>query len=204
LDDLKLCLVTDRALTADLVGTIRACVDAGLPAVQVREKDLSALELAALARRVRAVAADRMVIVNDRVDVAVAVGADAVQRTSASLAIADIREVAGTRLLVGASVHSRDEALDAEAEGADWIVFGPVYDTPSKRAFGPPQGLAALEAVAAAVTVPVVAIGGMTPWRVAEVMRAGAIGVAAISAILAAPFPADATREFLEAIDKCR
>ncbi|MBI1736739.1 MAG: thiamine phosphate synthase [Candidatus Rokubacteria bacterium] len=206
MDELRLCLVTDRSRCPDLVPAIAACVAAGLRAVQLREKDLGALELAALARRVREVTrgGDAMLIVNDRVDVALAVGADAVQRTGASLTVADMRAVAGARLRIGASVHSRAEALDADAAGADFIVFGPVYDTPSKRRFGPPQGLAALEAVAAAVRVPVVAIGGVTPARVPELMTAGAAGIAVISGILAAPSPAVATREFLEAIDKCR
>lgn len=204
MDELRLCLVTDRSLRPDLVQAVAACVDAGLPAVQLREKDLGAPELVALARRVRAVTRDRMLVVNDRVDVALAVGADAVQRTGVSLTIADMRAVAGRRVRIGASVHSRTEALDAEAAGADWIVFGPVYDTPSKRKFGAPQGLAALEDVARAVRLPVVAIGGVTASRVPELMSAGAAGVAVISGILAAPSPADATREFLEAIDKCR
>src|SRR5207247_5136225 len=91
-------------------------------------------------------------------------------------------------------------ALQAEREGADWLVFGPVYDTPSKRMYGPPQGLDKLARVAAAVRIPVVAIGGITPERVGEVRQAGARGVAVVSAILAADSPADATRRFLEAL----
>lgn len=137
---------------------------------------------------------------NDRADVALAVGADAVQRTYASLSVAEIRTVVEKRLSICASVHSREDALAAEAEGADWIVFGPVYDTASKRRYGPSQGLAKLEAVTGAVRIPVIAIGGITPERVGEVRAAGAHGVAAISAILAADSPADATRSFLDAL----
>jgi thiamine-phosphate pyrophosphorylase len=178
------------------------CVAAGLPAVQVREKDLSAADLAALCRRLRAPTRERgaLLIVNDRADVALAVGADAVQRTYASLSVAEIRSVVEKRLSICASVHSREDALAAEAEGADWIVFGPVYDTASKRRYGPPQGLAKLEAVARAARIPVIAIGGITPERVHEVRGCGAHGVAAISAILAADSPADATRRFLDAL----
>jgi thiamine-phosphate pyrophosphorylase len=202
LDELRLCLVTDRTQTGgrDLVDVIRECLVAGLPAVQVREKDLGAADLAALCRAVRGPTADRgaLLIVNDRVDVALAVGADAVQRTSTSLPIADIRAIADKRLRIGASVHSLDEGRAAEAAGADWIVFGPVYDTPSKRRYGPPQGIGALERLARAVDVPVIAIGGITPERVSDVCRAGAHGVAVISAILAAPSPADMTRRFLD------
>jgi thiamine-phosphate pyrophosphorylase len=205
LDELRLCLVTDRRQTPgrDLVDVVRECVAAGLPCLQVREKDLSALELAALCRRLQAVGAPRrpLLVVNDRVDVALAVGADGVQRTHASLVVRDIVAIAESRLLVGVSSHSLEESIEAEQAGADWITFGPVYDTPSKRIYGTPQGLAALEQVARAVRVPVIAIGGITPERVREVRAAGARGVAVISALLAAPSPALATRRFLEALE---
>lgn len=205
MDELRLTLVTDRTQTRgrDLAALVLECVAAGLPAVQVREKDLSAAELAALCRRLRGPTRERgaLLIVNDRADVALAVGADAVQRTYSSLSVAEIRSVIEKRLSICASVHSRDDALSAEAEGADWIVFGPVYDTASKRRYGSPQGLAKLEAVTRAVRIPVIAIGGITPERVGEVRAAGAHGLAAISAILAADSPADATRRFLDALD---
>jgi len=206
LDELRLCLVTDRAQTRgrDLVDVVVECVAAGLPAVQVREKSLPAADLAALCRRLREPTRERgaLLIVNDRADVALAVGADAVQRTHASLSVAEIRAVVDKRLRVGASTHSRDDAITAEAEGADWIVFGPVYDTPSKRQYGAPQGLRNLEAVVAAVSLPVIAIGGITAERVGEVRGAGARGVAAISAILSADSPRDATKRFLDALNR--
>jgi thiamine-phosphate pyrophosphorylase len=202
LDELRLCLVTDRTHTRgrDLVTVVAECLAAGLSAVQVREKDLGAGELATLCRRLRPLTldAEALLIVNDRVDVALAVGADAVQRTSTSLSVRDMIAVADKRLHIGASVHSLQEAIDAESHGADWVVFGPVYDTPSKRAYGPAQGLAPLEAVARAVGVPVIAIGGITPDRVSEIRAAGAAGVAVISAILEAESPADATARFLD------
>jgi thiamine-phosphate pyrophosphorylase len=202
LDELSLCLVTDRTRTRgrDLVAVAGECLAAGLSALQVREKDLGAGELATLCRRLRALTldAEALLIVNDRVDVALAVGADAVQRTSTSLSVRDMIAVADKRLHIGASVHALQEAIDAESQGADWVVFGPVYDTPSKRAYGPAQGLARLEAVARVVGVPVIAIGGITPERVAEVRAAGAAGVAVISAILEADSPRDATLRFLD------
>lgn len=205
MDELRLSLVTDRTQTRgrDLASVVEECLAAGLPAVQVREKDLPAAEVAALCRRLREPTRARgaLLIVNDRADVALAVGADAVQRTNASLSIADIRAVAD-KLRIGASVHSWQDAVAAEGEGADWIVFGPIYDTASKRRYGAPQGLAKLDAVVRAVRIPVVAIGGITPERVAEVRAAGAHGVAAISAILSADSPATATRRFLEALTK--
>lgn len=204
MDELRLCLVTDRRQTrdGDLVAVVGNCLAAGLRAVQVREKDLSAAELARLCRALREPtrAAGALLVVNDRVDVALAVGADGVQRTTTSLPIADIRAVADKRLQVGASVHSLPEAIEAERDGADWVFFGPIYDTPSKRAYGAPQGLGALERVARSVRVPVIAIGGITAERVREVRAAGAHGVAVISAILSAASPAAATRAFLEAL----
>jgi thiamine-phosphate pyrophosphorylase len=207
LDDLSLCLVTDRHQTRgrELVAVVRECMAAGLPAVQVREKDLGAAELLALCRELRAATRDAgaRLIVNDRVDVALAAGADAVQRTHTSLPIPAIRAIADTRLRIGASVHSLEEARAAAELGADWLVFGPVYDTPSKRAYGPPQGVSALAAVAAAVRVPVIAIGGITPERVREVREARAAGVAVISAILADESPAAATRRFRQALCAC-
>jgi thiamine-phosphate pyrophosphorylase len=204
LDELRLCLVTDRRQTRErpLPEIVAACLAVGLPAVQLREKDLGAIELAHLGRELRVLTADRgaLLIVNDRIDVALAVGADGVQRTSTSLPVADLVAVADKRLRVGASVHSREEARAAERAGADWLFFGPVYDTPSKRLYGPPQGLPSLEQVCAAVGVPVIAIGGITPERVADVRRAGAAGVAVISAILSAEAPAEATGRFLAAL----
>jgi thiamine-phosphate pyrophosphorylase len=197
-----LCLVTDRTQTGrrELAEVVRECAAVGLPAVQVREKDLTAGDLAGLCRRLRAVASDVLLVVNDRVDVALAVGADGVQRTSVSLPIDDIRAIAGRRLLIGASVHSLADAVEAEVKGADWVVFGPIYETASKRRYGPPQGLGALEQVATGLRIPVVAIGGITPERVEDVCAAGAGGVAVISAILTAASPADATRRFLDVL----
>jgi thiamine-phosphate pyrophosphorylase len=204
LDQLSLTLVTDRSQTRgrEMTAVVAECLTAGLPAVQVREKDLGAADLAVLCRPLRALTRDHgaRLIVNDRVDVALAVGADGVQRTHASLAIDDIRAIAGRRLAIGASVHSLQDALDAERQGADWIVFGPVYDTPSKRRWGAPQGVDRLATVTAAVRIPVIAIGGITPERVAAVRAAGAAGVAAIAAILDTASPADATKRFLDVL----
>ncbi|OGK97605.1 MAG: thiamine-phosphate diphosphorylase [Candidatus Rokubacteria bacterium RIFCSPLOWO2_02_FULL_73_56] len=204
MDELRLTLVSDRTQTRgrELVTVVGDCLGAGLRAVQVREKDLGAADLAFLCRRIRVLTLDAqaLLIVNDRLDVALAVGADGVQRTSTSLDVEDIRRVAGPALRVGASVHSLPEALDAEAKGADFLVFGPIYETPSKRPYGPPQGLDRLAKLAAGVRRPVVAIGGITPARVRDVRLAGAFGVAAISAILDTDAPADATRRFLDAL----
>jgi len=206
LDELALTLVTDRTQTRgrDLVAVVGEALAAGLPSVQLREKDLGSGDLAFLARRLRDLARDTRarLIINDRVDVALAVGAAGVQRTHTSLGVEDIRKIAGHRLRIGASVHSLEDAVDAELKGADWVTFGPVYDTPSKRAYGPAQGLERLATVARGLRLPVVAIGGITPERVPEVLAAGARGVAVISGILAAASPADATRAYLRELKR--
>jgi thiamine-phosphate pyrophosphorylase len=185
-----------------LTEVVEACLEAGLRAVQLREKDLGVRELLSLATSLREPTRRHRgrLLVNDRADVALAAEADGVQRAHDSLPVTALREVGGPRFLIGASVHSVAEARAAAQEGADFLVFGPVYDTPSKRAYGPPQGLDALRRVTGEVPSPVLAIGGVTAERVREVLAAGAAGVGVISAILAAERPADATRAFLDAL----
>ena len=201
----SLCLVTDRSVvTGALEEAVEACLAAGLKAVQLREKDLPTRDLLSMAQTLRESTRRHgaRLFVNDRADVALAVGADGVQRAGSSLPVSALRSISPPGVLIGASVHSVAEARAAEPEGADFLFFGPVYDTPSKRRYGPPQGLAALERVAGAVRLPVFAIGGMTPARVAEVERAGAAGVAVIGAILGAGRPGDALKAFLDALGK--
>jgi thiamine-phosphate diphosphorylase len=201
----SLYLVTDRLIARrPLPDVVEECVDAGLRAVQLREKDLAVRDLLALAARLREATRRHgaRLLINDRADVALAAGADGVQRTHDSLPVEALRRIGPPPFLVAASVHSEAEAREAATGGADFLVFGPVYETPSKRAYGPPQGLAALRRVAAAVDRPVIAIGGITHARVAEVLAAGAAGVAVISAILAADRPADATKAFLDALGR--
>lgn len=201
--DFRLYLVTDRMQTVGrpLASVLQASASAGLPAVHVRERDLSARELLALLASIRAASGPLpKLLLNDRLDVALAADLDGVHLRSESLPVAVARRLLGDRKLLGVSTHAVEEARHAADAGADFVVFGPIYDTPSKRAYGAPQGLAALEAVARAVSIPVFAIGGISVARVAEVRRAGAFGVAVISALLAAPDCAVETRRFLQAL----
>ena len=195
------------ALSAEasrLLDAVEECVAAGLRAVQLREKDLSARELLALAAPMRDATRRHgaRLVVNDRLDVAQAVGADGVQRTGLSLPVPVLRRLAPPPFLIGASVHSMAEATQAEAEGADFVVFGPIYETASKRAYGAPQGLEALRRVTAAMQRPVIAVGGIDPARVPEVMATGAAGIAAIGAFLSADRPGDAVKAFLDALGR--
>jgi thiamine-phosphate pyrophosphorylase len=201
----SLCLVTDRSLvTGTLEEAVEACLGAGLKAVQLREKDLAARDLLSMARGLRESTRRHgaKLLVNDRADVALAVGADGVQRAGTSLPVSALRSITPPGFLIGASVHSLAEARAAESEGADFLLFGPVYDTPSKREYGPPQGLSVLERIASAVRLPVFAVGGVTPARVGEITRAGALGVAVIAAILGTTRPADAVKAFLDALGR--
>lgn len=176
-----------------------AALDGGVRAVQLREKDLCGRDLFLLAQRLRRLTAARgaRLLVNDRVDVAMAVGADGVHLGVSSIPPADARRLLGPGAIVGASTHSLAEVRAAQDGGADLVTFGPVYDTPSKRSYGPPVGVAALAAACAAARVPVFALGGIGAETVEVVVGAGAYGVALISAVLAAPDPGAAAKAIL-------
>jgi thiamine-phosphate pyrophosphorylase len=151
--------------------------------VQIREPDLSAGQLFALTRRIAelARAEKRQVLVNDRADIAAACDGAGVHLTTRSLPVAVVRRRFGRDLLIGASTHTLAEAREAEAGGADFIVFGPVFETQSKKLYGEPVGLPALSAVAGQLRIPVLALGGIKLTNFNDALRAGARGVAAIS-----------------------
>ncbi len=142
-----------------------------------------------------------MFIVNDRCDVAKAVGADGVHLGQEDLPLVDARAILGSGKLIGVSTHSLAQALEAEKAGADYIGFGPIFQTTTKENPDPVVGVGGLREVRARVRIPIVAIGGITAQNVADVMNAGADGAAAISAILAAPDPSKAMIELISAIE---
>jgi len=191
-------LVTDRRLVGDLPAVVRRAV-AGLPpgavAVHLREKDLGGAALLLLARALRAVCreAGQLLLVNDRADVALAAGADGLHLPSAGLPPAEARKLLGPGRLLGVSCHSTADVERARRGGADFATFGPIFDTPSKRAFGPPPGLAGL-AEAVGVGLPLVGLGGVDAAGAVAVRATGAFGVAAIRAWLASPDPAAVVR----------
>jgi thiamine-phosphate pyrophosphorylase len=193
-DAFLLCYVTDQvALSASppesrtlLLEKVKAAANAGVDWIQIREKQLSGRELSDLVREaVRVAPASCRVVVNDRLDVACAVGATGVHLTEQSISVADARKFVRERglpasFLVGASTHSLDSARSAADSGADYLIFGPVFATPSKVGYGAPQGIERLAAVCRSVTIPVLAIGGITPENAGECRGAGAAGLAAI------------------------
>jgi thiamine-phosphate pyrophosphorylase len=201
-----LCYVTDRRSLrlANSVHSIEALTQkiaevaaAGVDWVQIREKDLTARELASLTRKSLEIAAmssakssrATRVLVNDRLDIAIAERADGVHLSEKSLPVAEAerlvesairRQAVDETFLIGVSCHSLQSAEAAERDGADYIFFGPVFATPSKETFGPPQGLARLTQTCREVAIPIIAIGGISLENAESCIGAGAAGVAAI------------------------
>jgi thiamine-phosphate pyrophosphorylase len=204
-----LCYVTDRHLLTEtaaesageiLLHKIEAAAAAGLNWIQIREKDLSGRDCAQLAldalQRVARFSAGRTapvkILVNDRLDIALSEGAGGVHLSESGLPVAEVKRLAksagaSAEFLIGKSCHSLEAAKSAEGSGADYIFFGPIFATPSKAAFGAPQGLERLAAVGRAVSIPVIAIGGITLANSAACLANGASGIAAIRLFQGAP-----------------
>ena len=169
--------------------------------VQVREKSLSTGDLYQLATRLRIVTRGKaLLIINDRVDVALAVEADGIHLPSNSLPVCVVKKLGGGRLLVGRSVHSVEEAVAAEQEGVDYLIVGTIYGTASHPG-RLPSGPGLIKAVKARVNIPFYAIGGINASNAGEVMSAGADGMAVIRSILAALDPGIAARELAEIVE---
>ena len=167
----------------EILRLVQAVVDAEVPLFQIREKALSGRALYDLVTRAVEITAgtSTRLLINDRSDIARAADADGVHLTTQSLPAEVVRQAYGPEFLIGVSTHSLDEARAAQESGADFVVFGPVFDTESKRAFGEPQGLERLQELTSALPeFPVLAIGGVTLDNVGACFKAGASGVAAI------------------------
>jgi len=186
----QLCYITDRrALGAKpLLHRILEATRVGVDLIQIREKDLPTREFVALAQPAidGAHGTNARIVVNDRLDVALALGAAGVHLGTQSMPPQAVREClnrdfASRDFLVGVSCHSLDEALKAQTAGADYLLLGPVFNTPSKLPYGPPLGLATLMKVTARITIPILALGGITVERVKPCLEAGAAGIAGIS-----------------------
>lgn len=202
--DFRCYLITDRRQTGGraLVAALEAAVHAGIKAIQLREKDLTPREQFALAEEARDVVQPlgARLFINERADIARAAGLDGVHLTSASLSPRAARRCLRAGSLVGVSTHSLAEARFAETFGADFITFGPVFYTASKASYGEPRGLEELQRICTAVTLPVFALGGITVARIPACLRAGAHGVAAISALLDVPDIAEQVAAFATAL----
>ncbi len=202
--DFRLYLITDRrqAPGGDILAAVARALDGGVRAVQLREKDLPAGELCRLAERMRSLTAryGARLLVNDRADVAKAVGADGVHLGVLSLPPREARRLLGEDSLIGCSTHGIEELREAEKGGADFATFGPVFRTPSKEPFGPPRGVSSLAEACRAAGIPVFGLGGIRPGNAEEVARSGCFGIALISGIVAASDPGAAAAGLLKSI----
>ncbi len=165
-----------------VLGLIEQAIAAGVDLIQIRERDLATRELLTLveAAVARARGTGTRILVNDRLDVALAAGADGVHLPTHGFPVADVRREY-PELLIGASCHNLEEARRAEEGGADFVVFGPVYETPAKKPYGPPVGVEKLAEAVRAAKIPVLALGGIKLENAGTCLKAGAAGLAAIS-----------------------
>jgi len=194
--DLSLYLVTDRRLSLGKTTceVVAEAIAGGVTAVQLREKHCSTREFIDEARLVKKLLQGTAIplIINDRIDVALAVEAEGVHLGQQDMSISDARRLAGSRLIIGISAESLADALRAEAEGADYIGISPVFATATKTDTAKPLGLAGIRLIREAVRLPLVGIGGISVDNAIEVLRAGADGVAVVSAVVSAPCPRSA------------
>lgn len=188
--DFNLYLITDRKLITDyssLIAVVRQALKGGVKAIQLREKDMGTRELMKISNVMRELT-DRFnasFFINDRFDIAIAVGADGVHLTQNSIPAAAVRKAVKKKLLIGVSTHSLKEAREAEKGGADFITVGPVYRTPSKLRYGKPIGIDTLKKITSKMSIPVFAIGGVKSSNIKYIKEAGAYGAAMIREVLA-------------------
>lgn len=197
-----LCYITDRHGLAPLplAPHLRAAVQAGVDLIQLREKDLASRELLSLAKSAVEFSRESStrIVVNDRLDIALASGAHGIHLGGQSVPANVVRRLVDKDFVIGVSCHSLEDAVKAEMDGADYVLLGPIFDTPSKRQYGPPLGLNKLSEVAKRIRIPVLALGGITVERVRPCLKAGARGIAAIRLFQECPSVADRIRELRE------
>lgn len=201
---MRLYLVTDRelALGRDLEWVVSEAVKGGVTLVQLREKDIDTREFVELARRLKALLAPSGVplLINDRVDVALAADADGVHIGQSDMAYEDARRLLGPDKIIGLSVESVQDALAADATDVDYIAASPVYLTSTKTDTAAALGLDGVSEISGLSRLPLVGIGGMNLRTAADVIRAGADGIAVVSGIMSAPDPRKAAEELLKTV----
>ncbi|MCK9580197.1 MAG: thiamine phosphate synthase [Methanoregula sp.] len=201
-------VITDETLAGGLphVEIARRAVAGGADVIQLRDKALDCRELVRIGREIHAITkpAGALFIVNDRLDVAIACGAGGVHLGQGDIGPGVARQLAPPGFVIGVSVGNAGEALQVETEGADYVVLSPTFATGSKSNAGPGHGLVLLAEIRNAVTIPVIAIGGIGPGNVRDVIRAGADGVAVISAVVSAPDITRAAQEMRSLIGRAK
>jgi len=197
-------MVTTEYQEKSHIDIASAAIKGGVSIIQYREKNKTSRELFDTASKLREITYQSGVklIINDRADIALAVGADGVHLGQDDLSLKAARDMMGQDYIIGISATNFDEAVEAAREGADYIGLGPIFPTPSKEDAAPPIGLEGLRKVAGEINIPIVAIGGITIDNVAEVVDAGADGLAVISAVAATDDMVGATRILCEIIER--
>lgn len=196
-------VTTGRQELDEVAAILERCPSALIHTLHVREKQRSARELVQWHARLKPLLPQTAVVLNDRADAALAAGADGVQLAWSSLSAAQARQILPRRMRLGCSVHSAAEAAEAAEQGADYVLFGHVFATGSKPGLAP-RGTAALAETVAASPVPVIAIGGIEPANVEEVLATGCAGVAVLSSVLLHPDPPGQLQAFHEAFHRSR
>jgi len=206
--DLSLYVITDRLLSRGRSCTevVEKAIDGGATCIQLREKDLTTREFFSLAEKLREITRKRgtTFIVNDRLDIALSVGADGVHLGQDDLPLSAARRIIPPGMLLGVSARNLREALQAQNLGASYLGVGAVFPTGTKRDAGEPIGLQSLAEICRGVEIPVVGIGGINAANAGQVIRAGAAGVAVISYIVGAPDVAAAAREIAREVEDAR
>lgn len=199
--------VSDPVRGRDHLDVAKAAVEGGADALQLRDKEKGGAELFRLAVAVREILEGYgnqcLFLVNDRLDVALACGADGVHLGQEDLPAAAARDLMPGRMVLGVSTGSVEEALKAQREGADYLGVGPIFPTPSKPDAGEPLGLDGLSRIRKAVDIPIVAVGGIDEGNLEGVFEAGADGIAVISAVSSAGDMLEAVRRLRRAVDSC-
>ncbi len=175
-------VITDIGLAGgNLMSLLKKACESGVRCIQIREKILSDAELLLLCKQIKNIAlkSHAYVLINDRLDIALLSNSDGIHSSSNGIKAKDIKKQS-SKMITGKSVHSISQAKEAERDGFDYILFGPVFRTPSKVRYGNPQGLEKLSRICNSVKIPVFAVGGITPLRAEKCLEAGASGVAAI------------------------
>jgi thiamine-phosphate pyrophosphorylase len=202
--DYSLYLVTDRSLSRGrtTLDVVRQAVAGGVTCVQLREKHCSTREFINQARALQPLLKDQRIplIINDRLDVALAVGADGIHLGQQDMALADARKIVGQTMVIGISAESVADAIRAEQQGADYIGVSPVFATPTKTDTAEALGLEGIQKIRRAVAIPIVGIGGVNQRSAAAVLGAGADGIAVVSAIVSADDPQQAAADLKKII----
>jgi len=206
--DYSLYLVTDRSLSKGRTTfeIVEAAVKGGVTCVQLREKQCDTREFIDEALLIKDFLKLKRIplIINDRLDVAQAVGADGVHLGQSDMPFSMAKKIVGDSMLIGISAESLDDAIQAEKEGADYIGVSPIFQTPTKTDTAPPLGLTGLQKIRETVDIPLVGIGGLNKTNAQEVIEGGADGIAVVSAIVSADDPELAAKSLKEIIHKAK